>query len=238
MKYYNYIFLKSICDIFKNNVTLNCIGNSCESFKVIDFKFKKLKYSLKLLDMCNFIKGSLSELSKNLNDKDKFNTKEYFSNNFELLKYKTCFPYEFITKENTYNENLPSIESFCSSLKLNNNSEKDYDKTLEIYKILNCKNIKEYLDIYLKLDICLQSGIFNVFRKCIWDKFEIDRSKYIKSCSLSLDLMLKYTGVKTELIRNILIFDYVNSSILGGICIASQNIENDKKRCNFILRYC
>ena len=64
--------------------------------------------------------------------------------------------------------------------------------------------------------------------KYIWDKFEIDCSKYITSCSLSLDLMLKYTGVKIELIRDICIFDYVNSSILGGICIASQNIADDK----------
>ena len=45
MKYDNSIFLKSICDIFKNNVTLNVIGNSCESFKMIDFKFKK-KYKI------------------------------------------------------------------------------------------------------------------------------------------------------------------------------------------------
>ena len=102
------------------------------------------------------------------------------------------------------------------------------NKTLEIYKKLKYKNIKEYLDIYLKLDICLQVDIFNVFRKCIWDKFEIDCSKYITSCSLSLDLMLKYTGVKIELIRNISIFDYVNSSILGEICISSQNISDDK----------
>ena len=228
MKYDNSIFLKSICDIFKNNVNLNCIGNSCESFKMIDFKFKKIKYSLKLLDMCNFIKGSLNDLSKNLNDKDKFITKEHFSNNFELLKYKAFFPYEWLTIKNIYNENLPSIENFYSSLKLDNISEKDYDKTLEIYEKLNCKNIKEYLDIYLKLDICLQADIFNVFRNCIWDKFEIDCSKYITSCSLSLDLMLKYTEVRIELIRDISIFDYVNSSILGGICIASQNIADDK----------
>ena len=78
------------------------------------------------------------------------------------------------------------------------------------------------------MDICLQTDIFNVFRKCIWDKFEIDCSKYITNCSLLLDLMLKYTGVKIELIRHISIFDYVNSSISGGICIASQNISNDK----------
>ena len=100
---------------------------------------------------------------------------------------------------------------------------------MEIYKKLKCKNIKEYLNIYLKLDICLQADIFNAFRNTIWNKFEIDCSKYITSCSLSLDLMLKCTGVKIELIRDISIFDYVNSSILGGICIASQNIENDKE---------
>ena len=228
MKYDNSIILKSICDIFKNNVTLNVIGNPCESFKMIEFKFKKIKYSSKLLDMCNFIKGSLSDLSKNLHDKDKFITKEHFSNNFELLKYKTCFPYEFITKENIYNENLPLIENFYSSLKLNNISKEDYDKTVEIYKNLNCENIKEYLDIYLKLDICLQADIFNVFRNCIRDKFEIDCLKYNTSCSLSLDLMLKYTGVKIELIRDISIFDYVNSSIFGGICVSAQNITDDK----------
>ena len=74
----------------------------------------------------------------------------------------------------------------------------------------------------------MQADIFNVFRNTIWDKFEIDCSKYITSCSMSLDLMLKYTGFKIELIRDISIFDYVNSSILGGICIASQNIADDK----------
>ena len=38
--------------------------------------------------------------------------------------------------------------------------------------------------------------------------------------------MLKYTEVKIELIRDISIFDYVNSSILGGVCISSQNIDD------------
>ena len=144
------------------------------------------------------------------------------------MKKKACFPYEWLTKENIYDENLPSIEKFYSSLKLDNISEEDYNKTLEIYEKLNCKNIKMYLNIYLRLDISLQTDIFNVFRNCIWDKFEIDCSKYITACSLSLDLMLKHTGVKIELIRNINIFDYVNSSVLGGICIASSNISDDK----------
>ena len=78
MKYYNSILLKSLCDVYKDEMTLNCIGNSCESFKMIDLKFKNMKYSFKLLDICNFIKGSLSKLSENLLDKDKIITKQHF----------------------------------------------------------------------------------------------------------------------------------------------------------------
>ena len=72
----------------------------------------------------------------------------------------------------------------------------------------------------MKLDITLQADIFNTFRNAIWNKFEIDCSKYITSCSLSLGLMLKYTKVKIELFKDISMFDYVDSSIVGGLCIA------------------
>ena len=117
MKYDNSISLKSLCAIYKDEMTLNCIGNSCDSFKMIDFKFKNMKYSSKLLDICNFIKGSLSELSKNLLDKDKIMTKQHFPDNFELLKEKTCFPYEWLNKDNIYDKELTTINKFYSSLK-------------------------------------------------------------------------------------------------------------------------
>ena len=79
----------------------------------------------------------------------------------------------------------------------------------------------------MKLDITLQADIFNTFGNNIWNKFEVDCSKYITSCSLSLDLMLKYTKVKIELFKDITMFDYVDSSIIGGLCIAAQNIADD-----------
>ena len=75
--------------------------------------------------MCNFIKGTLSKLSENLDDKNKIITREHFSDNFELMKYKACFPYEFIAKENVYNKELPPIENFYSSLKLDNITKED-----------------------------------------------------------------------------------------------------------------
>ena len=144
-----------------------------------------MKYGFKLLDICNFIKGSLSKLSENLLDKDKIITKKRFPDNFELLKEKTCFPYGWLNENNIYDKELPPIDKFYSNLKLQSISQKDYDKTLEIYKKLKCKNVKDYLEIYITLDVCLQADIFNAFRNTIWDKFEIDCSKYITACSLS-----------------------------------------------------
>ena len=114
-------------------MTLNFIGNSCESFKMIDFKFKNMKYSFKLLDISNFVKGSLSELSKNRLDKNKIIMKKHFPNNFELLKCKTAFPYEWLTKENLLDKQLPSIDKFYSSLKLQNVSKEEYNKTIYRY---------------------------------------------------------------------------------------------------------
>ena len=112
-------------------------------------------------------------------------------------------------------------------MKLQNISKEEYDETLRIYKELKCKNVKDYLEIYMKLDICLQTDIFNVFRNIIWNQFKIDCCKYITSCSLSLDLMLKYTGVKIQLFKDITMFDFTDSSIMGGLCLASQNIADD-----------
>ena len=228
-RYDNNIFLEGMTNNFAEELNINCIGTSSECFKMVNFKFKNLKYGLKLLYTRNFLQGSLSELSQNLPDKYKIETKRHFEEYFELLKKKACFPYECISKENIFNEKLPSIYDFYSKIKLESITEEDYLQTLEIFEKLKCKNIKDYLDIYLKLDILSLQDIWQSFRNDIWKGFEVDCSKYISSPGLSLDLMLKYTDVKIELIKDILIFDFVNSSIFGGICISSQNIMDKDK---------
>ena len=166
-KYDNSILLKSLSELYKDEITIKCIGDSFEKFKSIEFKFKNMKYSFKLLDICNFIKGSLSSLSENLSDEYKIVTKKHFPNNFQLLKQKAFFPYEWLTNENIDDKELPQIEKFYSSLRLQYITQEQYDKTLKIYKELKCKTIRDYLEIYMKLDICLQSDIFNVFRNII-----------------------------------------------------------------------
>ena len=57
--YDNSIISEALSNNFKNELSLNCIGSSSENFKMMNFKFKGVKYSLKLLDSRNFFKRSI-----------------------------------------------------------------------------------------------------------------------------------------------------------------------------------
>ena len=97
-----------------------------------------------------------------------------FKDNFEIINKKMNFAYEWINEDNFNNKELPGSNDFYSSLKLKSISKEEYEQTKEIYDKLEFKNIKEYLDTYLRLDITLLCDIFENFRKGIWDKFGLD----------------------------------------------------------------
>ena len=79
------------------------------------------------------------------------------------------------------------------------------------------KNIKEYLECYLKSDITLLADVFNNFRKIIFDNLGLDPIKCISAPSLSKDAGLKYSKCKIENIKDVSIFQFVRKSIMGGV---------------------
>ena len=76
-----------------------------------------------------FIHSSLDKLVKNLSDKDlKYLIEEFGSKNFEPLKQKDGYPYEYMDSFKGFNEEkLPDKKCFYSSVKYgttNNNGKK------------------------------------------------------------------------------------------------------------------
>ena len=67
-------------------------------------------------------------------------------------------------------------------LTLKDINDKEYEIVKEFYKNMKFKNIREYLECYLKSDITLLADIFNNFRKIIFDNLKIRSCKiYISS---------------------------------------------------------
>ena len=95
--------------------------------------------------------------------------------------------------------------------------DKEYENVKLFYKKMKFKNLREYLECYLKSDITLLADVFNDFRKIMFDEFQLDPVKYVSSPSLSKDCALKYSKCKIENIKDVSIFNFVRKTVMGGL---------------------
>ena len=164
------------------------------------------------------MQSNLDSLSKELDNDLKIITKKHFENRFEMVDKKLKnFPYMYVNPDNLNDKELPNKKYFYNMLKSNDISDKEYNEVKKHYKHMEFKNIREYLECYLKSDITLLGDIFNNFRKIILDQFQLDAVKYISSPSLSKDAALKYSKCKIENIKDVSIFQSVKKSVMEGL---------------------
>ena len=207
-------------DIFSKieDIQITCLAENNQRFKMLKFKLPNKKYSIKIIDSLSFLQGNLDSLSKDLDNDLKIVTKNEFQNNFKYVNKKLeNFCYTYLNPENLNEKELPEIKEFDNILTMKKITKNEYEEVQNFYKNMKFKNLKEYLQCYLKLDITLLADIFNNFRKMIFNEFELDPVKYISSPSLSKDCALKYSKCKIEHIKDITIFQFVKNSIMGGV---------------------
>ena len=59
---------------------------------------------------------------------------------------------------------LPSKDTFCSTLNLEDILDDDYAHVINVWNTFNISNLGEYRDLYVKLDTDLLTDIFENFR--------------------------------------------------------------------------
>ena len=120
--------------------------------------------NLLFIDSIQFVNSSLDKLVENSLDKDfKYLVEEFGSENFEILKQKSSYPYEYMNSFKRFNEEkLPARKYFFSLTKkgkIDNDGKisdshvriKDYLTCEKIWEKFNMKNMGDYHDHYLKL---------------------------------------------------------------------------------------
>ena len=188
-------------DIFSKipNIQISCLGQNTEKFKMLKFLITDKDYSIKIIDSLAFLQSNLDDLSKDLDNDLKIITKNHFQNKFEIVNKKLeNFPYNYVNPETLKDENLPDKKHFYNMLKLKDITDKEYKIVKKFYENMKFKNLKEYLECYLKSDITLLADIFNNFRKIIFDNLGLDPVKYISAPSLTKDCALKYSKCKNR----------------------------------------
>ena len=87
-----------------------------------------------------------------------------------------------------------------------------------------------YHDLYLKSDILLLADVFENFRKTCLQYFKRDPCHYFTSPGLSWDAVFKMTDIKSELMTDIDMFQFIEKGMRGGpSCIANRYARANNK---------
>ncbi|XP_024871338.1 uncharacterized protein LOC112454272, partial [Temnothorax curvispinosus] len=177
---------------------------------------------LRFVDSFKFLSTSLEKLASYL-DKDKLKImrsefSELSESDFDLLTRKGVFPYEYVDGfDKLLVTELPPREDFYSSLTGETASESDYEHARNVWGCFRVRNLGEYSDLYLKTDVLLLADIFENFRDTCIDTYGLDPAHYYTLPGYTWDAMLKYTGVRFELLTDIDMVMFVERGIRGGL---------------------
>ncbi|XP_044005506.1 uncharacterized protein LOC122850420 [Aphidius gifuensis] len=167
----------------------------------------------------SFLPSSIDKLSSDLSNDQKIITRSECNNGFfDLLCRKGVFPYEFIDSWEKLDEKaLPSKKEFFSKLNNSDISNADYEHAKNIWEKFEIKTLGEYPNLYLKTDVLLLTDIFENFRLSCLLTYSLDALHYFTAPGLAFDAMLKYTGVKLELLTDPAMHLFIEKGIQGGV---------------------
>ena len=184
-------------------------------------------FNLRLLDSFKFMASSLDSLSKNLSEFPICRNNGLQDRHLR----KGIYPYDYMDSFNRFEETEnPPKQAYYSILNDQEITDEDYEHSIKIWKEDQIKNLGEYHDLYLKIDVLLLAEIFENFRNVCLKNYELDPAHYYTSPGLSWDALLKFSKQKLELLSDINMIQFIESGIRGGVSMISHrhSIANNK----------
>ena len=189
--------------------------------KYISFSFGNLRF----IDSLQFFLLSLDKFVA-FNKPVDFEIMKQFEEDDErraLILRKGVYPYEYMDSFERFNEtSLPPKEAFYSKLKDEHISDDDYENAKKVWEAYECKTLGDYHDLYLATDTLHLADVFENFRKTCLKHYGLDPTHYYTSPGLSWDALLKYTGIKLELLTDSNMYLFIEKGMRGGISTEMQ----------------
>ena len=85
------------------------------------------------------------------------------------------------------------------------------------------KFMKDYHEMYLKVDVLLLASVFETFRKESMNSLELDSHWYLYFPGYSWDGMLTFKNIDLKLISNSEKYQFIESTISGGISMICKS---------------
>ena len=211
---------------------ITCIPQSSEKYMCLCCNIKG-SVQIRFLDSLQFLNSSLSTLASLLPSH-----KQVYSNTLAYPEYvrrrKGVFPYSYITCIDRVYEDLPNKEVFNDALQTI--TDEDYEHAQSSYRDCQCNSLKDYLMIYLKIDVYLLADIFQTFRETALHEDGLEPCNYFSIPGLSWDSALKSMGEKSlQLLRDSSMYEFFEAGVRGGMTFVNKHfIDNSNGEILYI----
>ena len=149
--------------------------------------------------------------------KESLKLTRFISKGSDLLFQKGIYPYEYVDSWQRFSETrLPDKEKFYSKLNDEHISDEEYAHTQRVWDAFGCKTLEDYHDLYVQTDVALLTDGFENFRN------GLDPAHYYTSLGPSWDALLKMTGVKLDLLKDLKMHLFIERGMRGGMFMVSK----------------
>ena len=229
--YDSHLIIQEIHKSFSKNIFV--IPQNTEKF--MSFQFDNFIF----IDSYMFLGQSLDSLAGNLRSRGienfQYTLQTFGKKQIEYVLEKGVMCYNYITSEKVFEEKcLPPKSEFYNILTEKHITDSEYNRARKMWEFFKCINFGEYCDLYLKIDICLLTDVFENFRYVSHKHYGLDPAMYLSLPQYSFDCALKFTKVSIDLLSDIDMYNFFEKAIRGGICMTVNRLakaNNKYMRC-------
>ena len=190
-------------------------------------KLRTRYFQIRFIDSYQFLSSSLDALSASLDSLPL--TEQRMRARFPgisdaVIRRKGVFPYSYFNSPSRLEETcLPPIEAFRNDLSGAECKAEDYAHAQLAWSQLGCRCLRQYLVVYLHLDIYLLSDVFEAFRKLTLDEDGLDPVHFVSLPGLSYASCFKRSGETIDLLHDIDMVRLFERGIRGGLTYVNKH---------------
>ena len=191
--------------------SLSCIPNSTEKFLSLIVRIQNA--TVKFIDSYQFLQAALATAVKTLTDLPITNS--MFSGS--IINSKGIFPYDFATSLSVLIETteLPPIWE--------NVTESEYAIALAVWREYECRNLLDYMKIYLKLDVTLLADLFQQFRAKSIQNNRLDPLNFFGVPGMGWASALMTLTEPITLLQDNDMYNFFEAGIRGGLTFVNKH---------------
>ena len=179
-----------------------------------------------IMDSYAHLSSSPSTLIENLPDNKKFNLKTITNDpeKFLLINKKGFYTYEYVDCVEKLDTPMHKIkrEHFDSKLTLSKINDKYWEHVQNVIKKFEIKTLREWHDLYLKIDVYRLTDVFEYYRDLSMETFGLEPSHFLGLPAFSWSAGLKYTNQTLQNVTDSDIFMFLEKMKRGGISVISK----------------